>query len=334
MDLYQPLFADRPVVVPEMFAGLQPRVHEADLGMPGPSTKPAAAFSGGFGGGGFGAGGFGGGGFQSGGGLGGSNGFNSGVNGGAGGNQQDQAPLNLKQGVASAAQAAEVGELFRYTIAKPVDLARQKTALLPIVNDSVTVEKLSLFNSAVEPRHPMNAARLTNDTKLHLMQGPITVFDGGEYAGDAQIEDLAPGARRLVTYGLDLDVEIATSERERPSEILTVAIADGRLQLMKKLVNQQSYAIKNSSDKKKKILIESLRNTEWTLLENKQLTELETTHSFVRLGVEAAAKATTKLTMLQERVLHESVELASLSVGGLSASSLGVKSVNAADIPG
>ena len=50
---------------------------------------------------------------------------------------------------------------------------------------------------AVQPKHPLSGLRLKNSTDLHLMQGPITVFDGGAYAGDAKIEDLQPGTERL-----------------------------------------------------------------------------------------------------------------------------------------
>ena len=55
-------------------------------------------------------------------------------------------------------------------------------------------EKVSIYNQGAA-KHPLNGLRLNNSTELHLMQGPITVFDGGVYAGDARIEDLPPGQR-------------------------------------------------------------------------------------------------------------------------------------------
>ena len=48
------------------------------------------------------------------------------------------------------------------------------------------------------------------------MQGPITVFDGGTYAGDAQITDLAPGREQLVTYAMDLDTEVEAQQGAPP----------------------------------------------------------------------------------------------------------------------
>ena len=120
------------------------------------------------------------------------------------------------QGVQSLAQAGDVGELFQYEIATPVTLPRQQSAMLPIVNESVKGEKVSIYNQAVQAKHPLNGLRLKNTTDLHLMQGPITVFDGGAYAGDAQIEDLQPGTERLISYALDLDTEVAPEVKRQP----------------------------------------------------------------------------------------------------------------------
>jgi len=39
-------------------------------------------------------------------------------------------------------------------------------------------------------RYPLNGLRLENTTELNLMQGPITVFEEGTYAGDAQLPDV------------------------------------------------------------------------------------------------------------------------------------------------
>src|SRR5208282_4995030 len=92
---------------------------------------------------------------------------------------------NLQQGVQTAARAGAVGELFQYVIAAPVSLPRQKSAMLPIVNTGLKGEKLAIYDQSVQATHPLNGFRLINSTRLFLMQGPITVFDGGAYAGDA-----------------------------------------------------------------------------------------------------------------------------------------------------
>ena len=85
--------------------------------------------------------------------------------------------LDLQQGVQSVAQAADVGELFRYQIATPVELARGKSAMLPIVNQSVEGDKVSIYNDRVHAARPLHGLKIKNKTKQALMSGPVTVYD-------------------------------------------------------------------------------------------------------------------------------------------------------------
>src|SRR5262249_1974056 len=125
MDLYQPLYVERPTVVPEMFAGLQPRIHDQELGEKEALAARRAAEQDGKArpqGAGFGLGG----------------GIGGGVGGGGFGGMEaapkTAAPqFDPSQGITNAADAGDVGELFRYDIKAPVTLARHKSAMLPIV---------------------------------------------------------------------------------------------------------------------------------------------------------------------------------------------------------
>jgi hypothetical protein len=83
--------------------------------------------------------------------------------------------------------------------------------MLPIVNDPVKGAKVYIFNRTVHTKHPLAGLKLANSTTLHLQQGPITVFEEDEYAGDAQITDIPPNSTRLLTYAMDLDTEIVTT---------------------------------------------------------------------------------------------------------------------------
>src|SRR5208282_6906 len=94
---------------------------------------------------------------------------------GGGGLSPADRPLDPTRSIASLASAAKVGELFQYTIGN-VSLPRQSSAMIPIVTDSVKVERLSIYNAAVLPRNPLNGARMTNTSGKHLLGGPLTVF--------------------------------------------------------------------------------------------------------------------------------------------------------------
>src|SRR5262249_26295894 len=111
-------------------------------------------------------------------------------------------------GARSMATAAKLGDYFQYSIDKPVTLPRQKSAMLPIVNKDVEGTRVSISNEKTQAKFPLLGLKLKNTSGLHLMQGPITVFEGSNYAGDARILDLQPNEERLLSYAVDLGTEV------------------------------------------------------------------------------------------------------------------------------
>ncbi len=320
------------MVVPEPFINLTPRVHDQDLsaGNKGFGNGGANANSNFGGSGGFAFGG--GGGAKSGlGGLGGQSQGQNGFGGGASNNSGDQKPLvtsvtpvvdpggeqkpadplDFNKGITAAADGSAVGELFRYAIKLPVSLDREKAALLPIINEPVKGVKLSLFNADVHPKHPMHAVKLTNSSKLRLSQGPITVFDSGEYAGDAQIETLAPGGERLITYALDLDVEVVASTLPAAETMAEVYIGKGHLYSKRVVAIGEKFTVKNSSEKPKKLLIETAKRTGWKLREPKQ--PAEKTRALYRFALDLPADKTTDLSVTLEQDVWKKVPLADIN---------------------
>ena len=94
--------------------------------------------------------------------------------------------IDFREGVTSAAATMDLGEHFQYAIPQPVSLPRQKSALIPIVNEPVIGnKKVSIYNEGVHAKFPLLGLQLKNSTALHVNQGPVTVFEGGSYAGRA-----------------------------------------------------------------------------------------------------------------------------------------------------
>jgi hypothetical protein len=315
MDLYQPLYVERPIVVPEEFAGLRPRLHDQDLadrealmkhraaeyeaGRRG-HVAGGAAFGGGGGGGGF-----------FGGGMGGSGG--SGGGGGAAAPEPSTpAALDPSQGVPTAADAGDVGELFRYDIKTPVTLARRKSAMLPIVNAAVQGSKVSIYNQGVQAKHPYNGFRLTNSTNLFMSQGPITVFDAGDFAGDARIEDVPPGSKRLISYAIDLDVEVAPEVEDRPDELLSVRIVKGTMKLEHRKRDREKYTIKNAGERPKTVLVERPIDVGWELVSPKE--PPEKTRDLYRFEVAVDPGQTKELVVEEQQTSKSEVLLSSLDM--------------------
>jgi hypothetical protein len=164
--------------------------------------------------------------------------------------------MDLGRGVASSANAGALGDFFQYAIDHPVTLPRQKSALLPIVQQEVEAARVSIYNERVQAKHPLLGLRFKNSTELHLMQGPITVFEGSSYAGDSRVLDLQPREERLLSYAIDLGTEVEPLLKRAPERITKVKLHKGLLYQTTKVREEKTYNLKNRSDKERTVLIE------------------------------------------------------------------------------
>jgi len=301
MDLYQPLFLRRPVVQPELYAALMPQLYGRDLaarraedeqldggtarrslardkGQPMAGKMVAAP---------------------------------GGMGGGAGGlAAAPAADFFGIDAVQSMADGESLGTVFRYRIAEPVSLARQRSALLPIVAEEVAIDRLAIYDERVLATHPLSGLRLKNTTALDLMQGPITVYDQGAYAGDARIDDLSAGAERLVSYAVNLGVEVAPRTEGLPEEITSVRLLRGTLEVHRKLSRTKTFAVKNDGDEPVDLLVEHPLEPGWNLVTPKAL---ETTRDRHRFAVAVDARGTAELGVVEEMPLAQSFAVTDLA---------------------
>jgi hypothetical protein len=301
MDLYEPLFVSRPVVEPELFASLRPPTYHGNLEEKlkldtfgaQPSAPPAAGLASGARA------------------AGGENGrrlreveqyLRK-----APGHDKDGDGLNFQQGVASVATTTELGEYFEYALERPVSLPRQKSALLPIVNQPVEGTRVSIYNQNVHAKFPLLGLRFKNTTKLHLTQGPITVFEGNGYAGDARIADLQPGETRLLSYAIDLGTEVAPEGSNVPDSLLKVKVYKGILYASFKVRQTKTYVIKNRSEHERTVLIEHPFRADWQLVSPAK--PAERARDVYRFEVAAAPDKTVKQEVVEEQTRVDQVAL-------------------------
>lgn len=296
MDMYSPLYVKRPEEVPELYASLRPP--EYDQALDAPATKPGGLRA---------------------------QRLPKRELGASGRLFKPSAPmpseerlaesaapaedrgLEMQRGVVSAAQAAELGELFEYAIDAPVTLNRQKSAMLPIVNAPVVGAKVSIYNANVHAKHPLSGLRLDNATDLYLMQGPVTVFDAGAYAGDARLADLAPGQTRLISYAMDLKTEVQTAAPQRQHELVTVRVQKGVLIATRRIRSEKRYTIRNRDQKPKTVLIEHPYRSDWQLKQPGK--PAERTRDWYRFAVDVAPNTAEELLVREEQPREQTVRL-------------------------
>jgi hypothetical protein len=215
--------------------------------------------------------------------------------------------LALERGVASAASAEKLGESFQYVIEQPVNLPRQKSALLPVVQKDVEAARVSVYNPAVHAKYPLRGLRLKNATGMNLMQGPVTVYEGSVYAGDARIPDLQPNEERLLTYAVDLGVEVEAKAKNPPSRLTKVSLKKGLAYTTTKQREERTYRAVNRSQDARTLLVEHPYRPEFHLAGGPK--PAERTRDLYRFEVKLPAGQSGDLEIAEERDVLQAVQL-------------------------
>lgn len=234
---------------------------------------------------------------------------------------QDAGFLSLETGDAwryapsAIAEGTDVGEVFQYKLAAPVSIGRQQSAMLPIITAPVSGRRVSIFSRADGSEHPMRGVQLTNDTSLQLMPGPISVFDGPSYAGDAQIGHISIGDKRLLAYAIDLDVA-ATATDEFQGQIERIRISGGSLLQIVKQQSIVAYTFDNKDLKRARtILVEHPKSPGWDLVEPKSPSE--ETGAVYRFDVPCAPGKSAALRVTLERIDRQTMHLIDVDINWL-----------------
>jgi hypothetical protein len=215
--------------------------------------------------------------------------------------------MNLGGSVASAASATKLGNFFQYLIEKPVQLARQKSALLPIVAKDVEGKRVSIYNERTHAKFPLLGMQLKNTSGAHLMQGPITVFEGSVYGGDAKIADLQPNEERLISYAVDLGTEVDAKPSSDNGRLTSVKAVKGVIYTTTKIREAKAYTIANRNDVERTLLVEHPVRNDFKLVDSAK--PAETASDVYRFSVKVPAGKTVTETITEERNINSSVSI-------------------------
>lgn len=180
------------------------------------------------------------------------------------------------------AEQAQVQDYFEYRFPFAVELASRQSALLPFLRKKISLEKISIFNPSSDKNHPLSGAWLENDSGVPLEPGPVTFFAQGRYAGEAVLDYVSRGERRLVSYGVDFDIDVVTERKAEPETTVHITVNRGTIVFKKEQVQTTQYQLKNKAQQEKIVLIEHPRQPGREL---KEVKPVETTENFFRFRV-------------------------------------------------
>lgn len=209
----------------------------------------------------------------------------------------------------AAAAGRELGELFEYPFAQPVTVRRGQSAMLPFLQQKIAARKLLIFSGA-SGVHPTHAAELTNNTGKTLDGGPMTVFDGGAYAGEGLMETLKRDDRRLISYAVDLGTRVTTQFETGREEVREAHLRRGVLTTRHAVRETRTYTIRNVDQKPKTLVIEHPARPEFRLTGRKPD---ETTAAAYRFEIKLAPGALEKFPVVEERTYDTTTAVTNLT---------------------
>lgn len=211
--------------------------------------------------------------------------------------------VQMDSSIASTASGREIGELFEYRFSGPVTVKKSESAMLPFLQQKIGARKLLIYSDA-SSRHPMNAAELTNSTGETLDGGPITVFDANAYGGEALVETVKAGDKRLISYAVDLGTRITTAFDSSTEAIREIHARRGVISTRQAARETRTYTAVNVDKKAKTLIIQHPVRYGYKVLNQKPV---ETTSNAYRFEVKLAPGATEKFPVVEERELENSI---------------------------
>jgi len=211
------------------------------------------------------------------------------VGGGVIGGVFDTADTNVEENVSTNA----FDDFFQYSLAQPVTIHKNESAMVPILQQTLPVERVTLWSES--EAKPLRALWLENNSKLTFDNGNFSVFESGAFAGEGLLDPIHPGEKRLLSYAIDQAVHVRVHPEETPNErqLRSVKIKPfGYLQKQYGVQSKTSYIASNSAEDARTVIIEVPRRPHRTLSPESKAAETTTTLYRFRLSVPAHQSAT------------------------------------------
>jgi hypothetical protein len=200
-------------------------------------------------------------------------------------------------------------DYFEYKISQPVTIRKNQSALVPILQTTVPVQTVTLWNAA--DQRPLRALWLTNSSNLTLDRGSFTLLENGEFAGEGLLDPIHAAEKRLLSYAVDQAIHVGVSGDKSSSHITHVTIHDGVMHQSTAQIREATYDVHNSASETRDVLIEQPILNGWML--DSEPKPVETTASVYRFNVLTQPGETVHLHVGQRRITSQQYSLTSFT---------------------
>lgn len=145
-----------------------------------------------------------------------------------------------------------------YHVPTPVSVGRGQSAMVPIVDTSLTYRELCVFNGAKMANHPLRVWQLENTTGVALEQGPVTVREGGQYRGEGIIRFSGVGDELQIPFALEFGILVTQQRETLPRRLWAVTLnrQERRAQVVWAHIHEERYLLVSRVEREITVRIE------------------------------------------------------------------------------
>lgn len=200
----------------------------------------------------------------------------------------------------------EVGDLFAYEITDPVDVDRGSSALVPIAQTEADLERVAFYNAEIRYDNPMTAFFFENSTGLFLEGGPVTVFEEGQYVGEAMLDSMRKNEERIVPYSVELGIKVKSNTHYRTEAVTKVSKSGQWIYKHYDEVKVTTYEIVSRLDRDVTLFLD--HPFEYDTLHDTEKPE-EKTDRFWRFKMDVPGDKTTEFKVGELKHAYESINI-------------------------
>ena len=201
---------------------------------------------------------------------------------------------------------AAFDDFFEYTLTDPITIRKNESALVPIVQTKLPIERVTLWSQ----RQPvaLRALWITNASTLTLDRGSFSIVENGSFGGEGLLDPIHPGEKRLLSYAADQAVRVTIGSSSNSRHVSHLKIAKGILTEMATEVNDVNYDVRNAAPEARTVIVEHPVRPGWTL--DPGIKPDETTPTTYRFRVAAAASQTAHLHVEERHISAQNIQVA------------------------
>lgn len=175
-----------------------------------------------------------------------------------------EAPAPFAMAGGQQADATEQDVTSTFALKGTYDIKNGDTVSVPIIDQGVKAEMVSLYRAGMASNHPVAAALIENNAGISLPPGIMTVYDDNVgYVGDAHINGLPRDEKQSVSFAVDQKVNIDAAVKSSQN-IVSLKVVDGMIHTKTSTIETATYTITGAQDGERTVVIEVPKRSGWT----------------------------------------------------------------------